>query len=372
MPARVTPTTPVTDRQWVLISHANPEDNVVATWFATQLANDGYRVWSDVICLIGGEDFWRDIEEVIRYRAVKVVYLLSRASNQKDGCLKELHAAQGVAKKENLKDFIIPLRIDDIPYSDVNIRISNLNIVESRAWKDGLSALLNKLLQDGVPRRPTADHREISAWWKARFSTSQSVRQEPEILLSNWFKVQNEQLLLYRHRLRRTEIGLVGSPGELPWPTIEDQTGIWTYAHADAVSAHLAKPYYIDKTDVETITHSGFVSEEVRQHAFRLLLVALELMLRARGLIPHGMAGGKQCFAFPKGLVEDDEVSFELASGKKARRAMVGYKTRFDAGRNPWTRYWHFAIQPIPIFRPEMVIMGSSPHTRTHQWRIST
>ena len=80
-----------TDRRWVLLSHANPEDNQATIWFATQLANEGYSVWSDAIGLIGGEDFWGDIEEVIRYRAAKVVYLLSRASNDKDGCLKELH-----------------------------------------------------------------------------------------------------------------------------------------------------------------------------------------------------------------------------------------------------------------------------------------
>jgi hypothetical protein len=60
-----------TDRRWILLSHANPEDNPATIWFATQLANEGYRVWSDVIDLVGGEDFWGGIEEVIRHRAAK-------------------------------------------------------------------------------------------------------------------------------------------------------------------------------------------------------------------------------------------------------------------------------------------------------------
>jgi hypothetical protein len=85
----------------LLLSHANPEDNEFTLWVALQLANEGYRVWCDLTKLLGGEVFWDDIEEVIKARAVKVLYVLSLTSNAKDGPLKELHFAQGVAKKEN-------------------------------------------------------------------------------------------------------------------------------------------------------------------------------------------------------------------------------------------------------------------------------
>src|SRR5271170_4787545 len=90
-------------RDVLLLSHANPEDNEFTLWLALQLVNEGYRVWCDLTKLLGGEVFWDDIEEVIETRAVKVLYILSRASNAKDGSLKELHFAQGVAKKEKLK-----------------------------------------------------------------------------------------------------------------------------------------------------------------------------------------------------------------------------------------------------------------------------
>jgi hypothetical protein len=86
-------------RATLLLSHANPEDNELTLWLALQLANEGYRVWCDLTKLLGGEVFWDDIEEVIKSRAVKVLYVLSRTSNTKDGSLKELHFAQGVAKK---------------------------------------------------------------------------------------------------------------------------------------------------------------------------------------------------------------------------------------------------------------------------------
>jgi len=46
----------------VFISHANPEDNDFAWWLAAQLMNAGYKVWCDLENLIGGEDFWCELE----------------------------------------------------------------------------------------------------------------------------------------------------------------------------------------------------------------------------------------------------------------------------------------------------------------------
>src|ERR1022692_3173082 len=72
-------------RDTLLLSHANPEDNEFTLWLALQLANHGYKVWSDLTKLLGGEVFWDKIEDVIRNGAAKVLYVLSRTSNTKDG-----------------------------------------------------------------------------------------------------------------------------------------------------------------------------------------------------------------------------------------------------------------------------------------------
>ena len=116
-------------RDTLLLSHANPEDNEFTLWLALQLAKEGYRVWCDLTKLLGGEVFWDNIEEVIKIRAAKVIYVLSQISNAKDGPLKELLFAQGVAKKEKLRDFVIPLQIDDLPHGDITIEITRVNTV---------------------------------------------------------------------------------------------------------------------------------------------------------------------------------------------------------------------------------------------------
>ena len=57
------------ERHMLFLSHATPEDNAFARWLALQLANEGYPVWCDLTKLLGGEDFWKDIQEAIRKRS---------------------------------------------------------------------------------------------------------------------------------------------------------------------------------------------------------------------------------------------------------------------------------------------------------------
>jgi hypothetical protein len=111
------------------------------------------------------EVFWDDIEEVIKTRAAKVLYVLSRISNAKDGPLKELHFAQGAAKREKPKDFVIPLHIEDLSHGDIIIEITRINTVPcAKSWGAGLAKVLEKLGEDGVPKDPKFDRTAVNDW----------------------------------------------------------------------------------------------------------------------------------------------------------------------------------------------------------------
>ncbi|WP_157801194.1 hypothetical protein [Sphingobium sp. LB126] len=45
-----------TPRDVIFLSHAMPEDTEFAVWLGMQLANAGYRVWSEATQLIGASD----------------------------------------------------------------------------------------------------------------------------------------------------------------------------------------------------------------------------------------------------------------------------------------------------------------------------
>src|ERR1035441_6996280 len=163
------------ERNMVFVSHANPEENELALWLSLQLANEGYAVWCDLTKLLGGEKFWEDIQEAISTRTAKFVYILSRASNQKRGTLDELDCAIGTEKRNQLRDFIITAKADDLAYDDVYIGVRRLNHIDFRAWAKGLSTLLDKFEKDGVPKTPGFNRDAVCSWWRDQFSADADI-----------------------------------------------------------------------------------------------------------------------------------------------------------------------------------------------------
>lgn len=107
-------------RDMVFISHANPEDNEFTQWLALRLGTEGFPVWCDLTQLLGGETFWTDVEEAIRHRTIKFLFVLSRLSNHKPGAIQELNLALNVQRADALRDFVIPLGVDDLPPAEFN------------------------------------------------------------------------------------------------------------------------------------------------------------------------------------------------------------------------------------------------------------
>jgi hypothetical protein len=154
------------DRRVVFVSHANPEDNPAAAWFATQLTLLGYEVWCDLKSTHGGEsDFWLKVQKTIENDAAKFVYLLSNTScdfENKKGIYKELQTADNL-KRDN---FIIPVVIEKLKRSRP-ILISTSIYIDGENWAVGLRDLVERLTEDGVPKHADIDFEKISSWWPA-------------------------------------------------------------------------------------------------------------------------------------------------------------------------------------------------------------
>lgn len=350
-------------RDTLLLSHANPEDNEFTLWLALQLANEGYRVWCDLTKLLGGEVFWDNIEEVIKTRAVKVLYVLSRTSNAKDGPLKELHFAQGIAKREKLKDFVIPLHIDDLPHGDITIEITRINTVPfAQSWGAGLAKLLEKLEEDGVPQDPKFNRTAVNDWWRTQFSAEQGLRQEPEEYLSNWFPITLPSHI-YFHSLARKGIGKVEVSPALPYAAVQDGIDLITFAEASDFEGKLGPEMYIAKAGEprEVAALQAEPKSTFGKHLFQLLRLAWEQMLEERKLPVYELANKAKCYYFPKNRVPNDKVFFIGVDGERTYRAMVGYSTR----TNPTTgvtvkRYWHYAVQARPLVHPTLAYIFKS------------
>lgn len=176
-------------RRLIFISHANPEDNPAAAWFATRLTLLGYEVWCDLKNTHGGEsEFWLKVQRTIEARAAKFVYILSNAScdfERKRGIYKEVQTADNL----HIDNFILPVRIEKLTRS-LPILVNTGLYINGENWAAGLHDLVERLREDGVPRRSNIDFEKISSWWPA-IAAEKLIRQyEEDELVSNLLPIK--------------------------------------------------------------------------------------------------------------------------------------------------------------------------------------
>jgi len=345
-------------RDAIVLSHANPEENRFTRWLALRLARDGYRAWSDVTGFLGGENIWRGIEQLIRDRAAKVVCVLSRASNQRDGVLKELQLASTVAARDKLADFIIPVRVDDVPHADMNIHLNGMYATPFDAsWAVGYAMLVQKLKRDGVPKTPAPSVATVTRWWTDHINPPDSVLETPEGYLSNWFPFDPPREI----RLHELRPGLVDD-------VAFGHVGLWrapyviSFASAKDIAPQLPSHVAIRSTRTcSTATFlngniGGFARRQARDLVSQLLRLTWERFVGARGLPEYEMANKTQCGYFTHKLVGEERIDFKTSSGHIGARQLVGYKTRsrkrLDGTFEPVRHYWHFGIEARPLVYP--------------------
>lgn len=343
-------------RDMLFVSHANPEDNVFARWLALQLAADGYPVWCDLTKFLGGEDFWKDAEAAIRTRTCKFLYVLSRASNVKDGPRNELQVAVNVGKARQLHDFIIPLHIDDLPYGEINVLLAKLIAIPFEdAWAKGYRQLLEKLEREGVPKKASFGPQAVTSWWRQQFSPERGVTQATENYLSNWFPIRSMPPL-YLHTLKRCGIGVLEPENALPYAHFMDGLDLVTFAPAEdlegklgsALSIFSSRSFKYEELLNVSCDTTGLTIGKVRYFLSRLLRDAWDRWMASLGLGMFTLSDKANCFFFRRQDSDNLDIPFRGIDGKPTYRSVVGYKTMLNGSK----RFWHFALDAQPIHDP--------------------
>ena len=351
------------ERHLVFISHANPEDNEFASWLGTRLTAAGYEAWTDVLNLKGGEPFWRDIGTVIKEEAAVVVVALSRASYQKDGVLDEIALAVNTGRQLNKQKFVIPVRLDDLPFSDFPEQLIRLNAIGefSSNWADGFSQLL-KALKDGQIPQSTSDFGEaLASWQKFRLRQSTSISDTPELIFSNWFQISSLPSHIYFSRFNASQEAMERAFNEFQSPTAPYMRLAVSFADAAALQMEAPDIPLEDAYRVPLVqfldgqkTNRPQVSRwDARKIVTRLLRQAWEQFAQSQGLLLCEFAHGSAWFV-PLDLIEGNIVTFQDESGNRCRRRLVGRSKRRGV-------YWHFAVSgKVNIYDPQHLLL------RTH------
>lgn len=350
----------------LFLSHANPEDNEFSRWLALQLANEGYPVWCDLTKLLGGEDFWADIEQAIRDKTKKFLYVLSRSSNRKPGPLQELQVALSVARQAGLSDFVIPILIDDLPHTGTNIQLARLNAIPfNQGWATGFRTLLEKLQKDQVAKDPRFTPNAVAAWWESQTSSECEVIQEPEEYLSNWFPIRNLPPTIYFHLVTPYDPRLLNM-GRFPYPARRHGVAIVSFADAGSLSSAtsscpISASHAVSTDDFLTgrAAPSVLRSQDARNILSDLLRKSWENYVGSKGLLKYSLANRSIAAFFADGLLPNNKVAVPRAGA--GPRNVVGFSTRKDRNGNVVGRtYWHFALECRPTIIPDLAFAAIS------------
>jgi TIR domain len=339
-------------RTLVFISHANPEENVFATWLTQQLALLGYDVRSDVAQLVGGELFWEDIEKAIRHQAAKVVVVLSKAAQLKAGVLDEIDLAVRVERSNSLQRFVLPIRVDDLPYDQIRANLGRKAVIDFSAnWASGLHALVTVLERDQIPRTKAGIPTALSLWISHHLGESSRLANEPEQLTSNWLSIKELPQFIRLYDISVPIERIATTMRSFRYPCFRYLRLIGSFSELSGLqqdippTTSLSEVYRIDANRFLAGTASelpGMPSREAHKIVTSMLRQSWDYAMEKRGLRSFATASGALAWYMPKGFLDGDKVSFVDDAGKRRRKLMVGWSERRKV-------FWHFAVEARPV-----------------------
>ncbi len=340
----------------LFVSHAAPEDNEFARWLALQLGKEGFPVWCDQTKLLGGEPFWEEIEQAIRIRTRRFLFVQSRHSNRKDGPLDELALAKTIGKQVGDTHFITAIRTDDLPFSEFNIRLHKLNSVDCAPnWLPGFQQLIKRLHEDGIDKDERFSADSVAVWWRENFGEEEGVAETPDFYCSNSLSLielpSQVNVIKLEHPLPEdTDVTTA------PFPISPHGRLMVSFASfRDLLPFFEGLHVGNDGTDTINTPHfqeNGLVpaidGRSARNHLSFLLRQGFQRFAMGRGLREYELSGRRRFFWFPKDLIENDRVTFRALDGAKTWKAVVGFKSLKAKDGQVRLRNWHFGIEGIP------------------------
>lgn len=348
-------------RRLLFVSHANPEDNALAKWIATQLAIAGYEVWCDVTELLGGERFWADIEEAIDAYAFRVVFLSTEDSNRKVGTLRELKLAHAAQEKHGLKDFVIPIKADGLAFEKAHESLHGINFVRfDESWASGLSQLLALLEREGVPKSPAAGPNCVSEWYRRSLDERRRVVVSNDRCLSNWFDLRLPKLVRF-HRFAGPPEQLAQIVKDFAWPGRIHGSYLATFATLPEAQEKLGgAPTFPDSIELTTASFIQDGSDLLGVAAYDAVNIVSDLVrqsweswMAARELGVHLLASAPPAWFFKLDQLPKNKAHFTGAGAKKTYRQLVGSKSkRTREGVRVPDGHWHYAVSGKVFLRP--------------------
>jgi hypothetical protein len=372
---------PPKDRRLIFISHANPIDNNFAAWLSGKLAIAGYAVWSDVTKLVGGEIIWDDIEEAIRNHASKVIVAISRVAQTSVGVLDEIDLAIRVERADALQSFVIPIRIDNLPFSEVRANLARKNIIDfSTNWAVGLSSLLRVLERDHVPKTAVTGADTLTRSLDGGLRVRATVKGQSEQLVSNWLLAKKLPENIDFMDVQGPQSAIPELVRTSTYPAFQYLRLIGMFGDAALESEFqigdikLKRAYRIPVSEFLAGTSSTQIKRHDARNIFsNLIRQAWTSHMLSRALSSFELASGQLAWFLSDQLVSGNKVTFVDYAGKRRRKQLVGWSEKRQI-------YWHAAFEARPVvgdlnrlvLRPHVIFTadGKTPLFSTQRMHV--
>lgn len=348
------------ERDTIFISHATPEDNDFTIWLASRLEMLGYKVWIDKEKLIGGETFWKEIDNAIRHESQKFLLVYSsnicyrrEAGNLKQGIYNELELAKSIANDNGLNDFIIPLKVDDSPHN-LFVGANVLNHIDFKdMWGTGLDFLVKKLERDNISKSNTKSV-TFQDWFETQYTNSNGIIAREEYYISSmWnFKILPDKFFLHQYQNKKQAEAIVNE-FEFPFSIIANVIATF--------SKELPSEFLVDGKQVSirpksvfTVSLSDIIygnnsvsfptTRDMINHFKSLISSTLHSVFTQRGLEKYSFSGKKTAYFYIPGILENDKVKFIFPKNEKSKIKKVLGKY--------FEEQWHFGLSIKPRVNP--------------------
>jgi len=325
--------------QKIFISHATPEDNYFAGWLASKLSLQGYNVWCDLEQLKGGEDFWEEVENTIRTQSAKFIFVISDASISKNGTRKELAVADRI---RNRGDFIIPVRIENIPSISLPIELIRLTYIDiyGNGWAKGLSQLLEKLEKDKVFVNPIVETEgAIQFWRKALSFRNDKLLRREELYRTNWFEFRLPDHFYLHFPPEWTAVNF----DKFAFPSFSEGNFIVSFACDACFQKIFPGSNSVNIETIEIAKEIEFITpteterklQDANKKVIRLLNSSFSNFLISKGLLPYNLATDT-IYYFPRtNEFSDKRTKIDLKKYGRRSIQLTGKSQQYS---------WNFAI----------------------------
>lgn len=341
------------ERDTIFISHATPEDNPFTEWLYAQLTLAGYKCWCDLEGLYGGErDFSEAIQKEIEENSCKFLLIFSNTTFTKDFVKDEFEFARTIGKKYKIKDFINPIKIDNVEF-EIRIGLNRYNhFIFENSWTDGLHKLLRKFEHEKVPRSNTRQSEIITNWAHNSYTLISGLAPQSRKYYSNWWEINSypEHIFVFQYNNEKQAQAIIEE--ETVYPKIRHGNCVIAFQrnlitictkHDNAEILPIAT-FKLSVPDIlKGYTKADFPTfADAQNFLKRLLKKSLKDTMFRLGLSRHKMSGNQDCFYYRA----------DKQQGKKVKAYYPGGKTTRTLFGKYFKDSWHFGISFKVLLEP--------------------